>query len=94
MALVKRARRSRPVAEIEKQLRAELDALRPLLGVNECAISLSRFDEGDGTAILEIVANCPDCDVSAETFLPGIETRLKLQVSELRQVRVIPAGLK
>jgi len=82
------SRRGRTVPDIERQLRAELESLRPLLGVDHCAISLARFDSADGTVVLHIDASCPACDASGATFLPGIETRLMLRVAEVRRVRV------
>ncbi|MDQ6718777.1 MAG: NifU family protein [Gemmatimonadota bacterium] len=82
------SRRGRSIPDIEAQVRAELEALRPLLGVDHCAIALARFDAVDGTAVLHIEASCSACDASGATFLPGIETRLMLRVAEVRRVRV------
>lgn len=92
MALPYTSRRSRSTADIEEQLRSELDILRPLLGIDHCAIELYRFEPADGVALLRIDASCPDCDLSGATFIPGIETHLKLRVAELREVRVHTAG--
>ena len=88
MPLLNRTGRRRPPNEVERQIRSELETLVGLLAVEHCAIELSRYDSEGGIAILRIDARCPDCDVSGATFLAGIETRLKLRVAELREVRI------
>ncbi len=88
MASFTRRLRARPQTEIETQLRSELASLAPLLGVDHCSIRLHSFDLPEGIALLEIDASCADCGASGETFLPGIETALRLRVTELRAVRV------
>ena len=59
-----------------------------MLRIEECAIELQTFDPQTGTAVLFIRGGCPDCDCSPATFMQGIETQLKLRVSELRAVLV------
>ena len=79
-------KRSRPQADIEHQIRTELAGILPILRIEECAIELQTFDPETGTAVLFIKGGCPDCDCSPATFIQGIETQLKLRVSELRAV--------
>lgn len=85
---VLRRKRSRPQDDVEHQIRDELAAILPLLRIEECAIELQTFDPQTGTAVLFIRGGCPDCDCSPATFMQGIETQLKLRVSELRAVLV------
>jgi Fe-S cluster biogenesis protein NfuA len=83
---VLRRKRSRPQADVEDDIRAELDLILPLLRIEKCALELQGFDAASGTATLLVTGACPDCDASAVTFIQGIETQLKLRVAELRSV--------
>jgi Fe-S cluster biogenesis protein NfuA len=79
-------KRSRSQADVEHQIRDELAAILPILRIEQCAIELQAFDAASGTAVLFIKGGCPDCDCSPATFIQGIETQLKLRVSELKAV--------
>ncbi|MDP9278139.1 MAG: NifU family protein [Gemmatimonadota bacterium] len=79
-------KRSRPQVDVEQQIRRELAEILPILRIEECAIELQAFDPGTGTAVLFIKGGCPDCDCSPATFMQGIETQLKLRISELKAV--------
>jgi Fe-S cluster biogenesis protein NfuA len=83
---VLRRKRSRPPKEVEQHIRAELTEILPILRIEECAIELQAFDPATGTAVLLIKGGCAECDCSPATFIQGIETQLKLKVSELRAV--------
>jgi Fe-S cluster biogenesis protein NfuA len=73
---------------VEHHIRDELAAILPILRIDECAIELQTFDPATGTAVLFIRGGCPDCDCSPATFMQGIETQLKLRVTELKAVLV------
>jgi Fe-S cluster biogenesis protein NfuA len=79
-------RKSRPQADVEHQIRHELEDILPILRIEECALELQAFDPATGTATLLVAGACPDCEASAVTFIQGIETQLKLRVTELRSV--------
>ena len=79
-------KRSRPQADVEHHIRQELAEILPILRIEQCAIDLQTFDAETGTAVLFIKGGCPDCDCSPATFMQGIETQLKLRVSELKAV--------
>jgi Fe-S cluster biogenesis protein NfuA len=81
-----RRRKSRSPAEVEDQIRHELESILPILRIEECAIEVESFDPDTGTAFLIAAGGCPDCDVSPATFMQGIETQLKLRVTELKTV--------
>jgi Fe-S cluster biogenesis protein NfuA len=83
---VLRRKRSRPQKDVEQHIRAELTEILPILRIDECAIELQAFDPATGTAVLLIKGGCAECDCSPATFIQGIETQLKLRVSELRAV--------
>jgi Fe-S cluster biogenesis protein NfuA len=85
-------KRSRPQADVERSIRAELAEILPILRLEECAIELTGFDAESGTATLLVTGACPDCDASAVTFIQGIETQLKLRVVELRSVLLTVEG--
>ena len=79
-------RKSRPQSDVEQNIRAELAEILPILRIEQCALELQGFDAESGIATLLVTGACPDCDASAVTFIQGIETQLKLRVSELRSV--------
>jgi Fe-S cluster biogenesis protein NfuA len=79
-------KKSRPRADVEQNIRAELAEILPILRIDKCALELQGFDPESGTATLLVTGACPDCDASAVTFIQGIETQLRLRVSELRSV--------
>jgi Fe-S cluster biogenesis protein NfuA len=79
-------KRSRPQKDVEQHIRAELTGILPILRIEECAIELQTFDPATGTAVLLIKGGCAECDCSPATFIQGIETQLKLKISELRAV--------
>lgn len=83
---VLRRKRFRPQKDVEHHIRHELAAILPILRIEECAIELQTFDPASGTAVLLIKGGCLDCDCSPATFIQGIETQLKLKVSELKAV--------
>ena len=85
---VLRRKRSRPQPDVEHQIRDELASILPILRIEECAIELRNFDLATGTAVLFIRGGCAGCDCSPATFIQGIETQLKLRVSELRAVLI------
>ena len=83
---VLRRKRSRPQKDVEQHIRAELIGILPILRIESCAIELQTFDPTTGTAVLLIKGGCAECDCSPATFIQGIETQLKLKISELRAV--------
>jgi Fe-S cluster biogenesis protein NfuA len=89
---VLRRLRPRAQADIEHQIRHELDEILPILRIEKCAIELEGFDTASGTATLHVTGACPDCDASAVTFIRGIETQLRLRVTELRSVALTVEG--
>jgi len=86
---VLRRKRGRPQVDVEQQIRHELQDILTILRIEECALDLEGFDPGTGAATLHVTGACPDCDASAVTFIQGIETQLKLRVTELRAVHLI-----
>jgi Fe-S cluster biogenesis protein NfuA len=86
---VLRRNRSRPQADVERDIRDELAAILPILRIEQCAIELQAFDPATGTAVLFIKGGCPDCDCSPATFMQGIETQLKLRITELKGVLAV-----
>jgi Fe-S cluster biogenesis protein NfuA len=79
-------RRPRAPADVEYQIKDELREILAILRIDECALELQAFDPTSGTATVFVTGACPDCDASAATFIQGIETQLKLRVSEVRAV--------
>jgi Fe-S cluster biogenesis protein NfuA len=74
--------------EICRQITGELAALVPLLSIDPCQLELVRFDDASGLCVIRFAGACPDCNASAATFFHGIETRLRLRVAEIRDLKV------
>jgi Fe-S cluster biogenesis protein NfuA len=89
---VLRRKRARPQADVEHDIRHELTEILPILRIEKCALELQGFDPDSGTATLLVTGACPDCDASAVTFIQGIETQLRLRISELRSVQLTVEG--
>ena len=84
-----RKRRSEAQQEkIQQSIRHALDLIRPILRIEECALSLEKFDSETGTAVLAIKGTCTECELTADTFLDGIETQIKIRVPEVTSVRL------
>jgi Fe-S cluster biogenesis protein NfuA len=89
---VLRRRKVRSRADVEHQIRHELNDILPILRIEHCVIELESFDPATGAAVLVVKGGCPDCEVSPVTFMQGIETQLKLRVAELKTVRASVAS--
>ena len=89
---VLRRKRSRPQKDVEQHIRAELTDILPILRIEARAIELQAFDPATGTAVLLIKGGCAECDCSPATFIQGIETQLRLRISELRAVLATEAS--
>ena len=74
-------------AEIEGRIRQALESLRPLLHFRTCEVDLIEYRMDSGLAVLHVVGDCPDCDMSAEMLMQGIEAHLRMRVPEVREVR-------
>lgn len=93
MALLKR-RRGRQQEKIQQDIRSALDVIRPILRIEECALTLGSFDSETGVVMLDARGGCTGCDLSVATFLQGIETQLKRRVPEITEVRVTTTGAR
>ena len=85
MGLLKK-RRSASV--LEPRIRAAIDELRPLLGVDAERLEMLSFDASTGVLVLRAEGDCRDCQMSIATFMQGIEAHLRLRVPEIREVHL------
>lgn len=76
-------------SEIEGRIRAAIDAMRPILGIDPCALELLGFRHESGTAVLRIHGSCPHCSMSVTVFMQGIEANLRRRVPEIREVQAV-----
>ena len=76
-------------AEIEARIRAAIEAMRPILGIDACALELLEYREQSGTAVLRVDGSCPDCSMSVTVFMQGIEANLRRRVPEIREVQAV-----
>jgi Fe-S cluster biogenesis protein NfuA len=73
---------------VKEKISAVLVEVEPLLRIEHCRIRLVDFSVESGVLTLSIDAACPDCDISAATFSTAIESRVKMSVPEVKEVRV------
>ena len=76
-------------ASIEQRIRDTLDAMRPLLHIETARIELVEYQAESGVAVVRLHGDCPDCDLTAAHLRQGIEAHLRMQVPEVRHVRVL-----
>ena len=74
-------------ADVEAQIREAIDGLRPLLRFEHCGVELVEFSPETGTATLRVEGGCPECEMSADMLLHGIEQHLRMRVPALRAIR-------
>ena len=88
MGVLRRPRTGR-VLEVEGRIRAAIEAMRPILGIDPCALELLAFREDSGTAVLRVDGSCPHCAMSVTVFMQGIEANLRGRVPEVRAVEAV-----
>jgi Fe-S cluster biogenesis protein NfuA len=74
---------------IEARIAHALDDLRPLLRIEDCDLSLVRWDAVAGLAVIRVEGGCPDCGATAATYIQGIAAHLRRHVPEVRDVRAV-----
>ena len=74
---------------IEARIEHALADLRPLLRIEDCGLSLVRWDESAGLAVIRVEGGCPDCGITAATYLHGISAHLRRHIPEVRDVRTV-----
>ena len=77
------------VPGIEARIRSAIEAMRPMLGIDACALELLAFRAESGTAVLRVHGSCPDCSMSVTVFMQGIEANLRRRVPEIREVQAV-----
>jgi Fe-S cluster biogenesis protein NfuA len=77
--------------QVEIRIREVITALRPLLRIEPASgcIELVRFDVESGVVSVRVSGGCPDCDMSADALISGIEAHLMQRVPEIRAVRTV-----
>jgi Fe/S biogenesis protein NfuA len=63
-----------------------LDTMRPYIASHKGHVEVVDFDEQDGVLLLRMGGTCHGCSASSVTLKQGIESRLREQVPEVRQV--------
>ena len=86
---VLRNRRVNRTSEIEARIRSAIEAMRPMLGIDACALELLAFRQESGTALLRVDGSCPHCEMSVTVFMQGIEANLRSRVPEIRVVEAV-----
>lgn len=72
--------------DVDDRIRESLDELRPMLHISDATVELVRFDAENGTAVLRIEGDCPDCEMSAANMIEGIGAHLRARVPEVKDV--------
>jgi len=72
-------------SELENKIRAVIDAeIRPAVAMDGGDITFEKFE--DGVVYLELQGSCSGCPSSSMTLKMGIETRLKRDFPEVKEV--------
>jgi Fe-S cluster biogenesis protein NfuA len=87
--IVLRQRQKRKEADVTARITTVLAEVGTLLRIEHCRIEVAEYSALSGRVTVRIDASCPDCELSPETFMPGIEAHLRQRVPEVREVRVI-----
>jgi len=66
-----------------------LDTMRPYIASHKGHVEVVDFDEQDGVLLLRMGGTCHGCSASSVTLKQGIESRLREQVPEVRQVESV-----
>ena len=72
--------------DVDDRIRESLNELRPMLHISDATVELVRFDAENGTAVLRIEGDCPDCEMSAANMIEGIGAHLRARVPEVKDV--------
>ena len=66
-----------------------LDTLRPYIASHRGQVEVVDFDESAGLLLLRLGGTCHGCAASTITLKPGIESRLREMVPEVKQVEAV-----
>lgn len=72
------------VVDLEQQVQAALEELRPALRMDGGDVELIGFS--DGTVQVRLLGACGGCPMATMTLVGFVEERLKQRVPEVRQV--------
>ena len=73
---------------IDERIRHAIAELRPLLPSHTVTIDLVAFEMQSGVAQVRVDGDCAECDMPVSQLLTAIEARLRMQVPEIRSVRL------
>lgn len=80
--------RQRKQSGIDDRIRHAIADLRPLLPSHTVTIDLVAFEAQSGVAEVRVNGDCAECDMPVSHLLTAIEARLRMQVPEIRSVRL------
>ena len=66
-----------------------LDTLRPYIASHRGHVEVVDFDESDGVLLVRLGGTCHGCAASTVTLKPGIESRLREAVPEVKHVEAV-----
>jgi Fe-S cluster biogenesis protein NfuA len=73
---------------IDERIRHAIAELRPLLPSHTVTIALVAFEMQSGVAEVRMDGDCAECDMPVSQLLTAIEARLRMQIPEIRSVRL------
>ena len=79
--------KQRAAPDIEDRIRVAIGEMRTMLRIDTMDVELIELDADTGVAVIRCSGDCPDCDLSAENLIVGIEAHLRQQVPEIRSIR-------
>ena len=79
--------KQRAAPDIEDRIRVAIGEMRTMLRIDTMDVELIELDADTGVAVIRCSGDCPDCNLSAENLIVGIEAHLRQQVPEIRSIR-------
>jgi Fe-S cluster biogenesis protein NfuA len=79
--------KQRAAPDIEDRIRVAIGEMRTMLRIDTMDVELVELDADTGIAVIRCSGDCPDCDLTAENLIVGIEAHLRQQVPEIRSIR-------
>jgi Fe-S cluster biogenesis protein NfuA len=79
--------KQRSAPDIEDRIRVAIGDMRTILRIDTMDVELVELDADTGIAVIRCSGDCPDCDLTAENLIVGIEAHLRQQVPEIRSIR-------
>lgn len=74
---------------MENKIKKVLEKIRPSLQADGGDVEFVSFDEKSGVVSVRLIGMCACCPMSQITLKQGIETEIKKEVAEVKEVKAV-----